>query len=130
MATLLVLPATALCEDVNERFFSLYSRVVDLSRKGVEVNQYTDPLNEVLRLLEAGDLDDATELMNLIEANLSRLEARADEIVLMKSVTKYSTVAAILAIPLLTYFLLPRAYVYAWFRSRRGWMITGERDKR
>lgn len=130
MATLLVLPATVLCEDLNERFFSLYSRVVDLSRKGVEVSQYADPLNEVLRLLEVGDLDDATKLMNLIEANLSRLEARADEIVLMKSVTKYSTVAAILAIPLLTYFLLPRAYVYAWFRSRRRWMIAGERDKR
>jgi len=122
--------AVVLCEDPYERFLEMYGRVVNLALKGINVSQYVIALNNALQLLEENRSEEAIELMNRIEANLSELEPRADSIVFSQTVSKYATAAAILSLPVLVYLLLPRLYIYVWFKSRRRWVLVNERGKR
>ena len=119
-----------LCEDPYERFLEIYSRVVNLALKGINVSQYVTILNNALQLLEENRSEEAMELMNSIEADLSELESIAGNIVLSQTLIKYATAAAILSLPVLVYLLLPRLYVYIWFKSRRRWVLVNERSKR
>ena len=123
-------PIIMVCENPYEKFLSMYSRVVNLALKGINVSQYVINLDKALQLLEANKSEEALELMSRVEADLRELESRADNIVLTQTLSKYATAVAILSIPILVYFLLPRLYVYAWFKSRRRWVIVNERNKR
>ncbi len=118
------------CEDPYEKFLDLYSRIADLALKGINVSQYVTVLKNVLQLLEVNRSEEAMELMTRIEANLSELESKADNIVFSQTVIKYATAAAILSLPALVYLLLPRLYVYVWFKSRKRWVLVNERSKR
>lgn len=120
----------ALCEDPHEKFLSIYGRVVDLALKGIDVHQYVVALNEALQLLESNKSEEAVELMNRIDSDLRELESRAGNIVFTKTLSKYTTATAILSLPAIVYFLLPRLYIYVWFRSRRRWVLVNERNKR
>lgn len=121
---------TVLCEDPHEKFLSIYDRVVDLALKGIDVHQYVSALNEALQLLESNKSGEAVELMNRIDSDLRELESRAGNIVFTKTLSKYATATAILSLPVIVYFLLPRLYIYVWFRSRRRWVLVNERNKR
>lgn len=120
----------AACEDPYERFLNIYGRVADLALKGINVSRYVVVLNEVLQLLEANKSEEAMKLMSGIEDELKELESRADNIVFARTLSKYATAASILSLPILVYFLLPRLYIYAWFKSRRRWVLVSERNKR
>lgn len=121
---------TVLCEDPHEKFLSIYGRVMNLALEGVDVHQYVTALNEVLQLLESNKFREAVELMNRIDSDLRELESRAGNIIFAKTLSKYATAAAILSLPAIVYFLLPRLYIYSWFRSRRRWVLVNERNKR
>ncbi|MEM0015073.1 MAG: hypothetical protein QXX81_07540 [Zestosphaera sp.] len=130
VVTLLISSIIAWCETPHERFISIYSRVADLGRKGIDVSQYVEALDEVLELLKVGDISRAEEIMDSISTNLSSVESKVGEILLVNNLKRYGTALTLLITPLLTYLLLPRVYIYLWFRSRRKWVIVGERGKR
>ncbi len=130
LTSIVLQSAIVSCGDPYEKFLDLYGRIVDLALKGINVSQYVTVLKNVLQLLEANRSEEAMELMIGIEANLSELESKADNIVFSQTVIKYATAAAILSLPALVYLLLPRLYVYVWFKSRKRWVLINERSKR
>lgn len=130
LTSIVLQSAIVSCGDPYEKFLDLYGRIVDLALKGINVSQYVTVLKNVLQLLEANRSEEAMELMIGIEANLSELESKAGNIVFSQTVIKYATAAAILSLPALVYLLLPRLYVYVWFKSRKRWVLINERSKR
>ena len=130
LTSIVLQSAIVSCGDPYEKFLDLYGRIADLALKGINVSQYVTVLKNVLQLLEANRSEEAMELMIGIEANLSELESKADNIVFSQTVIKYAAAAAILSLPALVYLLLPRLYIYVWFKSRKRWVLINERSKR
>ncbi|MCS7099818.1 MAG: hypothetical protein RMH84_07200 [Sulfolobales archaeon] len=116
-------------EDPYLKFYELYRRVADLALQGVDVGELVKLLNSALDLLESGELGEASRVLSELEWMVSELEEEASAIVLEKSIAKYATVAALLSFPVAVYLLLPRAYLYLWYSSRRRWLVTYERSR-
>lgn len=110
-------------EDIYTEFLDLYKRVVELARKGVDVSSVYAKLKEVHELMLQGRLGEAKTLLDSARADVDRLSSKASEAVLMSSVLKGVYIAFLASIPILVYFLLPRVYLYAWYRSRRRWVV-------
>lgn len=115
--------------DPYSKFYELYGRTVRLASRGVDVSEVIEHLSKALKLLEAGRYGDALEEMERAEAILSEIEPAADRVVLEKNLVRYGTVAALASLPAAIYVLLPRAYIYAWYRARRRWVVAHERSR-
>jgi len=122
--------ARAEVADPYSRFYELYVRTVRISSRGVDVCEVLEHLSEVLKLLELGRYGEALEEMGRAEEVLARLEHVAGALVLRVSLAKYGGAAVLASVPLAVYVLLPRVYVYAWYRARRRWVVVSERTRR
>lgn len=109
--------------EVKEKFVRTYVEVAKLGREGVDVKPLVQRLKEALEKINEGKVDDAGRILNDVSERLVTLKNEAPRILMMNSLEKYVSVAAILSIPLLTYFLLPRVYLELWFKARRKWVV-------
>jgi len=116
--------------DPYTKLYELYVRVVKLASQGVDVGEVAEHLSRALKLLELGQYGEAAEEVGRAEEVLTRLELSANTIALRASLAKYGGVAALASVPLAVYVLLPRVYVYTWYRARRRWVVVRERTRR
>lgn len=107
----------------EDELINLYKRVYQLGREGINVTSIVDELNLVIKYLDEGDLDSATTLIQKIDVELSELERNSGDILFWMNFNKYSVAAALISIPIITYFLLPRIYLMTWYRLRRRWIV-------
>ncbi|MCX8205512.1 MAG: hypothetical protein N3H31_07680 [Candidatus Nezhaarchaeota archaeon] len=129
MLVVALLSTASPADDPHPEFYKLYGRIADLAVRGVDVDELVRLLSSALDLLESGELGEASRVLSELEGMVSELEEEASAIVLEKSIAKYATVAALLSFPVAVYLLLPRAYLYLWYSSRRRWLVTYERSR-
>jgi len=122
--------ANAEAPDPYSKLYELYTRTVRLASQGIDVGGVVEHLSKALKLLELGRYTEALEELGRAEGLLSELELGAGGTVLRMRLARYGTAAALASVPLATYLLLPRVYVYAWYRARRRWVVVVERTRR
>ena len=96
-----------------------------LESKGVDVSSLIEDLDKAIKLYEMGERKEALKIIRSIEAEVSKLKAIANEVAMRRTIYKAVTVAALASIPVIVYFLLPRAYLYLWYLPRRKWIVEG-----
>lgn len=109
---------------VWQELVQAYRIVADLSQAGINTTEYVRELRQALQAIDGGDYGRAQEILDRVMPQLQSLEGQRDSYVLMSNARKYATAAAILAIPPLTYYLLPRAYLRIWYRLRRNRIVV------
>jgi hypothetical protein len=127
-----VLPRVAHAEvlDPYSKFYELYVRTVRLASQGIDVGEVVGYLSKSLELLEAGRYGEAFEEMVRAEDVVARLELSAGGVVMRGMLVKYGATAVLALLPVAIYLLLPRVYVYAWYRARRRWVVVREHTRR
>jgi len=114
---------------------SIEARLKPLSQAGMNTSVVEEYVNNALRLLNKGNL--TSEEASWVEGNLtlarqelSSLEASYSSFITWRYVTIAITVVAYAMIPLAVYFLLPRAWAYLWFKTRRKWIVSRKPRRR
>jgi len=127
-----LLPQVAVAEvaDPYTKLYELYVRVAKLASQGIDVGDVVEYLSRALKFLELERYADALEELERAEVILSELELSAGSVVLRMRLSKYGTAVALALVPVAIYVLLPRVYVYAWYRARRRWLVLRERTRR
>jgi len=130
LITILITSYLALCTDnidiLRDEFMNVYRDVVSLARRGIDVSKLVHELSKVLDLINRGDSESLTKARSMlidISNQVEMIKSRASNVILINNIIKYSTVASIISIPILFYFLFPRIYIALWFRIRRRWII-------
>ncbi len=119
-------PAASDVGSVREEFIKLYAEVAELGKEGINVTSLVHELSIALKLINEGtneSLARAESILSHVRSEVESLKAEAPQIILISNFRKYGTAAAIAAIPVALYFLLPRAYLAIWFRVRRRWVV-------
>ena len=109
-------------ESLRTRLTELYVRVYRLGREGINVTKVVSELNLAVKYIDSGRYSDADKILDNVEAEVTHLEDVSGSIIFWSNFHKYSTVAVLLSIPVLTYFILPRIYMMIWYRLRRRWI--------
>ena len=96
-----------------------------LESKGIDVSKLVEQLDRAIKLYENGNRVEAEKILLNISREVVALKSIANDVAIRILITKIATVAALASIPLLVYLLLPRAYLYLWYLSRRRWVVEG-----
>lgn len=96
-----------------------------LSELGIDTFGLSKELDRALDLIQKGRYSEANTVLLKVKKELESLKSRASHIHLINEVRKYTIVVLIGLAPVLTYFLLPRLYLYLWYRYRRKWLVEG-----
>lgn len=107
----------------DERVASTLAALNTLRGKGVNVDDALVLLDKAVKAAQAGDTAGANGYLSRVEEEVRLLEAGAWSTYIWGSTVKYLTVAVLAVIPVAVYTLLPRLYVYAWYRLRRKWVV-------
>jgi len=110
-------------EYLRTKLTNLYVRVYRLGKEGINVTRIVSELDLAVKYIDYGRYSDADKILNNVEAEVTHLEDISGTMIFWSNFQKYSTVAVLLSIPVLTYFILPRVYMMIWFRLRRRWHV-------
>lgn len=94
-----------------------------LGSEGIDVLPYVEQLNRALELYRMNMTAEAEMLMTRVLSELRELDAQLPSVRFQRWLRVGVTVAGLLAIPPLFYYLFPRAYALAWAYSRRNWVV-------
>mgnify|MGYP000406751310 CR=1 FL=1 len=111
-------------DEIRGRVAELYVRVYQLGRDGINVSHVISELNMIVGYIDEGRYDDALRLLDKVSNEVSSLEEVSNEIIFWSNFYKYSTVAILVSIPIMSYLLIPRIYTEIWFRLRRRWIVS------
>lgn len=109
--------------DAYTQIYELIREIELLHGKGVDVSGVIRDLNTALELLEAGRHAEAESILKQIRRDVENLKSTADKVHLYLLTTKLGSVIAIACIPVLVYLLLPRLYLYLWYKTRKHWLV-------
>ncbi len=118
-----IIQPIAYSEDLDAEVVNILNDLDYLYSRGVDIEDLVQKLDHVVKLIEGRDYDEARVLLSEIRTEVDLLKARAEEIYLYKSIYKYGLQGLVLSTPILVYILLPRIYLYLWFRFRRKWIV-------
>jgi hypothetical protein len=96
-----------------------------LYSKGVDVAMVIEKLDNAIALYESGRVDEAYAALSEARSMIMDLSSVADQVYYYNTLVKAVTVAVLAAIPIAIYLLLPRIYLYVWFKTRRKWIVRG-----
>ncbi|MEM0004419.1 MAG: hypothetical protein QXE10_01365 [Desulfurococcaceae archaeon] len=113
-------------EDAYGEFIKVYIDVVKLAEKGLDVTHLVEELKKAHYLLLNNETSEAALLLSSIKDEVKKLENNAPSLILYMNASKALLVALLASMPLLVYILLPRLYLYLWFKTRRKWVIKHE----
>ncbi len=116
-----------LCDEAKSKMIEIFKICVELYRDHVDVSSILDRLNYVDKLIKSGQCSKALDELAELSNNVKILKENAYSIKLRYELTRYSLVAFLLSIPVLVYFLLPRLYLYIWYRTHRKWIVEGSK---
>jgi len=94
-----------------------------LHSRGVDVGPVVDLLNKAVSEYSNGSFEKAYEYIEEARRRVESLKMEAESTYIKIMVVKAVTVASLASIPLLTYFMLPRLYLYLWFKLHRKWIV-------
>ena len=114
---------SVLAIDIDNDVGSIIRDLEYLYSKHVDISSIVQELNQAIKLWEQGEKDKALEILKNIKKEIQKLKSIANDIDLQYRIVKYIKIGIIISIPILIYFLLPRAYLYIWYRTRRKWII-------
>lgn len=126
---LLVLALSALpvvqSSDFDSEVGVLVEEAGRLYSKGVDVAVVIEKLDNAIALYENGRVDEAYAALSEARSMIMDLSSVADQVYYYNTMVKAVTVAVLAVIPIAIYFLLPRIYLYVWFKTRRKWIARG-----
>lgn len=122
---LLVHLRLAFCE---ENLLSALRLLERLGSEGVDVSPYAERLTRALELYQENRTVEADALVAQVLSQLRELDSQLPSLRLQRWLRVGATVAGLLAIPPLFYYLFPRAYALAWAYSRRNWVVKKVRN--
>ncbi|QOJ79296.1 hypothetical protein IG193_02195 [Infirmifilum lucidum] len=123
----LLVAYTALCDPLDDRVSALLRDVEYLDSRGVDVSNITKSLDAAIRLYDANRTSETMGMLDSISSEVDALKSQAEGIYLRRTVARYGVAALALSLPLIAYLAVPRAYLYLWFRLRRGWLVRKRR---
>jgi len=121
MISMGMLNATAFDSEVGK----LVKELGYLESSGLNVSSLVEELDKAVKLYYSGERSKALRILQSIEASVSKLKPLAREAAARRTMEKAITVAALASAPIAVYLLLPRAYLYLWYRLRRKWIVEG-----
>lgn len=102
-----------------------------LESRGVDVGDLVKELDNAVRLMEAGRVDEARRVIDKVIERISELNATASTTYIIGCATRILTLAAILSLPIIAYYTIPRINMLLWYWFRRRWVVrVGESDHR
>ena len=129
IALLLVLALSALPvvqgSDFDSEVGVLVEEAGKLYSKGVDVTMVIEKLDNAIALYESGRVDEAYAALSEARSMIMDLSSVADQVYYYNTLVKAVTVAVLAVIPIAIYLLLPRIYLYVWFKTRRKWIVRG-----
>ena len=124
LCILLLVPMPAdHAEDLDLEVAILVDRASKLHSMGVNTTSVVEKLSSAVEAYEHGDSEKAWALLNEARKIVEELEKGAGGTYSRLLLLKATTVALLASIPIAVYLLLPRAYLYLWFRVRRKWVV-------
>jgi hypothetical protein len=110
--------------DFDSEIGVLVEKAGELYSKGLNITVVLEKLNRAIALYEEGGVEDANMLLSEVNSLIGDMRALADRVYLANMVIKVVTVLVLAVIPLAVYFLLPRIYLYVWYKTRRKWILS------
>ncbi|WP_236698214.1 DUF1616 domain-containing protein [Pyrodictium occultum] len=95
-----------------------------LYSRGANVTSIVQLLDEAAKRINRGDYSGAEAAVASAASTVEALKAGVRGIHLRMVVRRYGLAAAALALAPAAYILIPRVYLYLWFRARRGWIVS------
>ncbi|MEM4869109.1 MAG: hypothetical protein QW081_01750 [Desulfurococcaceae archaeon] len=102
---------------------NLISELEYLHSRGLCVDDVVDLLNKAIEEYSRGNTQSAIAYLEEAKQRVVYLKPVAERVYLEILITRGLTVAILASIPLLIYFVLPRVYLYVWFKLHRRWII-------
>jgi len=121
---LLVVLPIVLRSDFDSEIGILVERTSELYSKGLNVTIILEKLNHAIALYEEGSVEEASVLLREVESFIEDMSITASSVYLVNMVKKVVTIIVLAAIPVIVYFLLPRLYLYVWYKTRRKWIVA------
>jgi len=121
---LLVVLPVVLSSDFDSEISILVERTNELYSKGLNVTIILEKLNYAITLYEEGSVEEASVLLREVESFIEDMSITASNVYLVNMVKKVVTIIVLAAIPVIVYFLLPRLYLYVWYKTRRKWIVA------
>ena len=109
--------------DLDSRIGNIAEKLSNLENKGGNVTDIIIEVNKAIQLAEKGNYKEANKILDKVEAEINSLEPQVEKQYKINTIKKYTTVSFLLALPLITYYALPRLYLLLWYRSRRKWLV-------
>jgi len=120
--SLVILPIV-LSSNIDSEIGVLVEEAGELHSKGLDVTEILEKLNNAIALYEEGSVEDANRLLREVKSLIENSRIIANSVYLTNIVIKIVTISILIAIPLVVYFLLPRLYLYLWYKSRKKWVV-------
>lgn len=125
--TLLVAHSSApICEPQGDFVESVVLIVRDLeylNSRGVDVSSVVVELNRAIEFYSGNNYEEAYSCLNKARSLVEELKYNAESAFMGLLLIKALTVAILGSLPLLVYTLLPRAYLYLWFKFHKKWVV-------
>lgn len=117
------LPACLAQEGVLGEIESMMKDLEYLHSRGVDVERVVDLLNKAISEYVSGDVTAARTYLEEAKKVVESLKIEAEPTHARIIAVKTVIVACLVSIPLMIYFILPRLYLYLWFRFRKKWVV-------
>lgn len=95
-----------------------------LHGKGLDVEPVIKTLNKAIEVYYENNVVEAHEYLEKAKHLVEELKSTAETVYLTSLLTKTCIVTALASTPLVVYLVLPRLYLYLWFKSRRKWIVV------
>ena len=122
------LPTAAEQGNFDKRIGEVVDKINKIYKIGGNVTLYVNQLNKAIKLYYEGNMTGFNKTMNMLEDNLTVYESKIKEQYKYRVVEKTMIIIFLILIPVLTYYGLPRIYLYYWYKSREKWLIIGEKE--
>jgi len=123
LSSIAILPVV-FSSDFDSEIGVLVEKAGELYSKGLNITVVLEKLNRAIALYEEGGVEDADMLLSEVNSLIGDMRALADRVYLANMVIKVVTILVLAVIPLAVYFLLPRIYLYVWYKTRRKWILS------
>jgi len=110
--------------EIDSLVSSIMKDLEYLKSREVNVSSLIQRVNEDIKGLEK-DPGNTTYIKDLesIREEIKALKTDAENIYIINNIIRYSTAVGIGLVPVAVYILLPRIYLYIWYRTRRKWIV-------
>jgi hypothetical protein len=117
------LPIVSTSSDLDGDVGSLVERASELYSKGIDISIIIEKLNNAIVSYEEGNVNESSRLLGEARGLIENMSTIAYSVYFSNIVFKAIIVVLLATIPVLVYTLLPRFYLYLWYRSRKKWIV-------